>query len=136
MEIPGKGLGVVAREAIPTGALIWTLADGYHRIMNESEFYQRLNSLSREEQRHLLIHGYGWGDKVIEVWDGAEYVNHSAQNNMCANDDPFSCYAARDISPGEELCDDYRTYDVPEYLARLCAEWGILTSREITEQYV
>jgi len=38
--------------------------------------------------------------------------------------EPLSSYALKDIKKGEELFDDYGTYEHPKWLIKVCAEYG------------
>ena len=89
--------------------------------------------MSKEEQVELCEHVYSWEGKVIEILDDAKYWNHattaSGQNtgnhpDWPAEGDNESSYALRDIEAGEELTDDYSSYDELTWYEQICKEVG------------
>ena len=57
--------------------------------------------------------------------DDANYWNHSDKPNTNSDgEDRMSTYAARDIEAGEELLDDYDTYEYPQWFVDLGKRYG------------
>jgi SET domain-containing protein len=81
---------------------------------------------SKKARRDWLDHVYHSGGYVNEILDDGKLFNHSDFNNTGINSgaDPLSSYALRDIKKGEELFDDYGTYEHPKWLIKLCAIYG------------
>jgi len=141
-----KGQGIFALEDIPYGTKVWGLVEGNHTVYrNESELRERIKGLSNEEIKHVLNHIWGADDNcsVLECNDQAEYVNHSSDNNnlVCGfqlsppQNDYDSCWAGRDIKAGEELTDNYACYCVPDWYLKICAEYGVESSKDVCNNY-
>jgi hypothetical protein len=139
----GKGKGVFACENIRKGQKVWGLVDGNHTLLDEEGLNNRLKGLSLEEKKHVLNHIYGRDDEImIELNDNSQYWNHSSKPNVVSGDkltppidDMTSCFAGRDISAGEELVDDYGLYGLPSWYLRLCAEYGVESSKDVATKY-
>ena len=122
---PDKGIGVFAAEFIPAN----TRVNDYHDITyyNEEEAIAYLASLpSDEERKWWLEHGYGVNNKIAVVNDDSQMVNHSHNPTLVENPDDGHDYTTRDVYEGEELTEDYRTYDFVPFFEDLCEEYGIL----------
>ena len=46
--------------------------------------------------------------------DHTHYINHAEQASMQGDETGLLAYAAKDIYPGEEIVDDYRTFGETE----------------------
>ena len=126
------GQGIFAKVAIARGTLVWRYEVGVSvSEHNETSLRARLEGMSADEARDLLEHVYTWEGAVIEILDDAKVWNHAADNNTGnhpdeakGDGDGMSSYARRDIVAGEELTDDYATFeDIPWYEA-ICVEHG------------
>jgi hypothetical protein len=71
---------------------------------------------SRELLNAIQMFGYINDDtnELVVAVDDSRFVNHSDDPNSISNpDDPNNqAMAARDIEPGEEITEDYRTYSM------------------------
>ena len=127
------GLGIFAGEDIKKGQLIWK----YKRDVNirvicnswngEKELKKYLAILpSYEQRKDLLVHMYCEHGYCNEILDDCKFWNHSDSPNT-GNDgpDPFNSYALQNIKRGEELLDDYGTYEWPEWYLQLLIEYGV-----------
>jgi len=136
------GLGLFAVCDIPAGTLLWkySAAPGGNVLSfrTEAEARERLRALATHEERVFWMdHVYMFDGKLNEILDDGKLWNHSAE--PCTGLPPAgdgydieSSYAVRDIKAGEQLLDDYGTYEYPEWYERLCAEFGV--SREFVEK--
>ena len=52
-------------------------------------------------------------------------MNHSDTPN-CRTMPDRSCYALRDIQPGEQLYEDYSTFEYPDSYYRLCEKYKVV----------
>ena len=69
----------------------------------------------------LLEHGY-----CHQLLDDCQFWNHSdTPNTGNHGPDPYNCYALRDIRKGEELFDDYGTYEWPDWYIHLLTEYNV-----------
>ena len=128
-ESPGKGLGLFAKNHIPANTMIWKFIPGGNvRIFRgEAEVLSHLSTLDDSEKYDWLSHVYVFDGCVNEILDDGKMWNHSEVPN-CASGycgDWDSTYALRDISPGEELLDDYGAYEYPDWFLRICSEHRI-----------
>ena len=89
----------------------------------------------------LVSHIYCRGGKIIDCSGcDTKYTNHSSRPTTGFNtNDPndHHTYALRDIAAGEELTEDYGTYmtDSVPFYAKLCAQYGVMTTDEIAQKY-
>ena len=106
---PAVGWGVFATREIPTGTITWAL-DVLDQHFSDEDI-RRLPDYARE-----LVEEYayidGRGDHIL-CWDHARFYNHSCDANCLGVCDDFQM-AVRDIAAGEELTDDYGTFNPRE----------------------
>jgi len=127
------GMGIFVDEDIKKGTLIWK----YNQDVNvrvickswdgESDLRQYLTTFpSYEQKQDLLIHMYCEHGYCHQLLDDCQFWNHSDNPNTgCNGPDPFNAYALRDIQKGEELLDDYGTYEWPDWYLNLLVEYGV-----------
>jgi uncharacterized protein len=98
------GLGLVAKEFIPCGTLIWKFHAGFDIEISES----CLNDLSASAREQVLHYAEYFPEekKFILSSDDDRFTNHSDNPNTA--DHRNEVFAARDICPGEEITCDYR----------------------------
>jgi len=72
-------------------------------------------------------HVYMFDGLVNEILDDGCYWNHSDTPNTGAGVGEYevSSAALRDIAAGEELLDDYGTYEYPAWLMEIFDRWQI-----------
>ena len=106
---PAIGWGVFATRDIPTGTITWAL-DVLDQHLSDEDI-RRLPNYDRE-----LVEEYayidGRGDHIL-CWDHARFYNHSCDANCLGICDDFQM-AVRDIAAGEELTEDYGTFNPRE----------------------
>ncbi len=106
------GIGLFAEEFIPKGTVTWRFLDGFDLRLPESI----LGILSGPSREQVLK--YTYVDPVSGLYelcaDDARFFNHSDEPNTASVELPpgeEADVATRDISQGEELTCDYRTFD-------------------------
>jgi len=120
--VPGAGLGLFATRRIPKGT-IWWKATADNCVWVSRRQYQILlkshlesSAWSREFLNAMQMFGYinDDTDQLVVATDNSRFVTHSDDpNSMSAPEDPNNmAMAARDIEPGEEITEDYRTYSM------------------------
>jgi hypothetical protein len=145
------GKGLFTPEHIPIGTCIWDRSAANLKIVLASDAEKYVAKLDRGTLRTLLEYAYFGADgELIDLTDDdGRYFNHSnsrSQTNVALGSvlleaaeangtpppdgiDPGSTYALRDIAAGEELLDDYNTYnDEPQWYLDLLSEHGVDTS--------
>lgn len=103
------GVGVFATRRIPRGTITW-VRDPMDIVLPDPEVAQ-LDPL-----RRAIIDRYAWRETDVGwilCWDHARYVNHSCDANCIGLGVDYEI-ALRDIEPGEQLTDDYRSLGVFE----------------------
>ncbi len=150
----GKGLGVVAREAIKKGSVVWRHLSGLYVVYDECSFKAMVERMSPSEVVYELTHCFGLADFpgcVIRVLDDGVLINHSNTANLVTNnsdpattplnvdsnnylqmvtqallDDRYALVATRDIEKGEEFTNNYiADCDEPPYFDVLYEQYGI-----------
>ncbi len=123
------GLGLFAAEDIPKGAVIWHFNPPHNvrTFKNAEEVENHLSKLTTEEATFFMGHVYMHNGLLNEILDDGCFWNHSDNPNTGAGEGEFiySSAAARDIKAGEELLDDYGTYEYPSWLMTIFAKYGI-----------
>ena len=121
---PGnKGIGVFAAQFIPAN----TQVDDHHYIYyDEQEALEILASLPSDvERRNWLMRGFGKDGKIAvhdaNVDDGG-MVNHDDNPTLLEIDGHE--YTTRDVNEGEELTEDYDTYEKVDFYEKLCDKYG------------
>merc|ERR1712083_606075 len=110
------GRGVFVLEPVKQGSLIWRYRKDENVICfrGKEETLAHLEKLSSyEDRRYFLEHSYHDGGLLNHILDDGKLVNHSETPNAGAGSEPFSSHALRDIEKGEELREDYSTYEYP-----------------------
>ena len=132
-NIGDKGRGIIAQEDIPKGTLIWLDREEVTKIFhNPEEMKAYMAPLSAEEKKDILMYAFSLNDKVYLNLDDVHHMNHSLTPN-CGElvADRFDLYALRDISKGEELCEDYGKYQALPWLHEILAEHDVLNDTQL-----
>jgi hypothetical protein len=102
-----KGNGVVATAFIPRGTITWVFDDLDREIPMAS-----LAAMSEPCQEAVLTYSYrNRHGNLIFCWDNERYINHSFFPNCCLTPYRFEV-AIADIAIGEELTNDYGTFNI------------------------
>lgn len=98
----------------------------------EASARSKLSELSQEEGRWWLDHAYASDGVLYEILDCGGMWNHSGDSPNCGlpptgspEYDWEGGYSTRDIHAGDELLCDYGLFDYPEWVTRLCKEYGV-----------
>ena len=109
-----EGIGVFADQFVPAGTIVWELTPGLDGIYSVQEFQEMKTKelrnvikyvfLSRDTNRYILCNDY------------ARFFNHSdvpncLSQNINSKDKEGITIALQDIQIGEELTDDYKSFD-------------------------
>jgi hypothetical protein len=116
---PIHGLGIFAKTDIPAGAVWWRAAPGDVLLINKGQYNALKRSVHSSVSAQLLdaIHTYSYysaaEDALILILDNARYTNHSAQPNSGVSPEPgvIGSIALRDIRAGEDIVEDYTSFD-------------------------
>jgi SET domain-containing protein len=98
------GTGLIARQFIPAGTVVWKLRPEFDVEMTEDDV-ERLSAAAREQVLYYAYFHEATKTSVLSS-DDDRFTNHSDNpNTRCRGDYTF---AVRDIQPGEEITNDYR----------------------------
>lgn len=127
---PLHGLGLFAKRDIPCGTVWWRAKRTNVLLLKQSQYLTLQSSEVNGTMESLLniasVYGYYSArlDSIVICLDNARYVNHSFAPNSGApdNGDPLSSMALRDIYAGEEITEDYASYDACPWCRITCSD--------------
>ncbi|KOO24251.1 nuclear protein set [Chrysochromulina tobinii] len=128
------GMGIYAEEDIPAGSLVWRFELGVSASEYSTEecMQAKLATLSVEEATELLDHTYVRQGRIFNPHLDGPLINHSLEPNCSvrAGDSESGSYAIRDIKKGEEITENYNSYDAkkdwPRWYVNLMESHGIM----------
>jgi len=124
-EFADYGKGIYALEDIPKGTCIWKYKKNINVIeydMNASIKY--LSKLDFQDAQHFLDMSYGRNNVLCSILDDGQYMNHSTKPNCKSKiKTNGNTYAKRKIRKGEQLFEDYTTFDHPAFLYPLLLKY-------------
>ena len=133
--LPGKGLGVVAGEDIPAGSLVWEFEVGSCIPTTADDVLHMASEHGREATAAFLNHCFCWAGEMLYPQGDTKFFNHSKNPNICSPDG-HRWLANRLIQAGEEMLDDYGTYDELDHYEQLCAEFGAESASSVAKRYL
>lgn len=111
------GLGLFARKHLPKGT-IWLAGTAEQKLVITRPQYEILTQSEQTPDISVfitIIHQYAIYDATLDVLilflNDSRYVNHATNPNSYTPPGAYHCEALRDIEPGEEILEDYNTYD-------------------------
>jgi SET domain-containing protein len=104
-RIHGKGL--IARELIPAGTLVWVLRPGFDVEMTKEQF-DDLAPHAREQIARYIYTDVVTGNYIL-CSDDARYMNHSDTPNT--RTEGHQTAAISQIEPGQEITCNYYEFD-------------------------
>lgn len=133
-----EGVGLFADQNIKKGEAVWQFTPETCATFTEQQIKELTNSHHKPEIPIILYYlTYCYYQKnlnsLIYCLDNGRYVNHAERPTLGNPQDPplngkgwqYSV-ALRDIEKGEELTENYNTYDPCEWLDDLCRNFGII----------
>lgn len=114
---PIHGLGIFTEEFIPQGSVIWKFTPGFDLKFTREQI------LSFPELPQIYIYKYSWKSSKSQMYcfssDNGKYFNHSDNANTVSNyldgEEEVVTTALRDIQIGEELTDNYSTFESDDF---------------------
>lgn len=106
-RIHGNGLFVT--EFVPKGAKVWEFTPSIDRVFA----VDYVREASEQERTFILTYAYFCkrAGGYVFCGDNARFVNHSEEATIHSGGDGLTCIALCDLHPGDEIVEDYRTYD-------------------------
>lgn len=145
-----RGKGIVATEAIPQGTMVYDSSiPATEFAYSEQELRAKLEALANpEERRTLLSHVYCHDGKVWEIANNGKYANHGrpptlgnakalqAVGGEAPRDAPEDAlFALADLAPGDEITEDYSTYESLPFYEELCEAYGVESTTKVAKLY-
>jgi uncharacterized protein len=110
---PIHGLGIIAAERIEKGAALWRFTPGFDMRFTP----EQVSALPAVMRDYLVLYSFSSrrpGMRVLPA-DNGRYFNHSRTPTALSADEEGEeevvTRALRDILPGEEITDDYHTFE-------------------------
>ena len=108
-----NGIGVFSNQFIPKSEIIWKFTPGFDLKFTKKQ----IKKLPKKAKEYL--ENYAWlskkSGKYCFALDNAKYFNHSKNPNCFTayykNEKEVVTKAIRDIKKGEELTEDYRSFE-------------------------
>lgn len=130
------GVGLFADQDIKRGDIVWQYTPETCATFTQEQFQVLVNSFHKTEKQ--LIHYYltytyyqSFMNSLIFCLDNGRFVNHSEQPNLATPSYlprelgwQYSV-ALRDIERGEELTENYNTYDQADWIDDLTKRYGV-----------
>jgi SET domain-containing protein len=125
------GSGIFSKKFIKKGECIWK----YKLNINVTEYDEndcnkKLNSLTISESKKFLDLSYGLHNKLCFINDDGRFINHSSSPycNCKTEMQTGDVYSLRDIDKGEELLEDYSSFEHPDFLMSLLNQYDCFPS--------
>lgn len=107
------GIGLFADQFIPKGTEIWKFTPGF------DQKFTREQILSFPDLLQIYIYKYSWRSKKSKLYifsaDNGKYFNHSDNPNALSgyrdNEEEVVTVATKDIEIGEEILDNYNSFE-------------------------
>ena len=113
------GVGVMTEEFIPMGSIVWQWHEGIDRKVSIAV----VDALPPICQAYFKTYGWIENGEYIICIDDEQYINHSNNPNCIFVDDGNTAIASRDIAIGEEITQDYKTFDERFGLKEFGYDW-------------
>lgn len=134
---PIAGVGLFADHDIKKGDIVWQYTPETCATFTQDQFQVLVDSFHKTERQliqYYLTYTYfqSFMSSMILCLDNGRFVNHSDQPNLAGSsfmpsDKAWQYSIAQcDIKKGEELTENYGTYDSSPWLDDLCRRYGII----------
>ncbi len=125
--IPNKGYGLISKQFIKKGSLIWSCKNDKNVIsIDDNNLLKYLEKYNDEQMINILDHMYCFNGLCYDLSNSDnKYTNHSNNPNSYINENNESI-ALRDIYIDEEITENYTTYDnyLPNYYILMKKYYG------------
>lgn len=132
--LPFKGLGVTALEDIAEGCLVWEFEQGACIPASPGTVHTLAQNAGIQAASDFLNHCFCWAGEILYPQGDTRFINHSRLPNM-TSPDGIRWIANRAILQGEELLDDYGSYEKNAVYEQLCLEYQAESSSRVAEIY-
>lgn len=110
------GIGLFAEEFIPRGTIVWKFTPGFDLKFTREQI------LNFPDILQIYIYKYSWKSKKSKLYcfssDNGKYFNHSTNSNCLSeyrdNEEEVVTTAIKDIQAGEEITDNYSSFEADE----------------------
>lgn len=131
-----KGRGLIALQPIKKGTLVYDGTSVGKTYFNSREDFENWAiGKSKKEIENALSFSYGTSGRIA-LLKVPMFINHSSSPNVKSVDPLFDLtYAIRDIDAGEEICEDYSTWDQIDWFDELCNDYQNLGYHQVALLY-
>ena len=125
-SICSDGLGIFSKVDIKKDQIVSVVAP-YERLVLDIEYIETIEKAHDHKERLIDLLNNGWyttefgaTGKYIYVLNDDKYINHSCDPNLEERTQNKRCFqiALKDIKAGEELTNNYATYECPNMYFR------------------
>jgi hypothetical protein len=117
-QIPFKGYGIISKQIIKKGEIIWNLNNDKSVIsISDLMIEDYLKKFNDKQIIYIFDHMFCFNGICYDIqYSDNRFTNHSNNPTSFVDKDGNSV-ASRDINIGEEITEDYTTYDnyLPNY---------------------
>jgi hypothetical protein len=106
-----EGTTLVAAEQINIGDMVWMETPSSLRTLSEAEARTHLTAAQPAERETIASHAYIKDGRLNIRLDDAQHISHSEQPNVGGGKWPGALAALRSIPAGEQIREDYGTYE-------------------------
>ena len=128
-----SGMGLFTSQDIPKGTVVWEYDPNFAFLVNKKQL-QILEKSTKQTDlvRFILIYGFYVKalDSIILDLDNGRFINHSFQPSLglaeVAPEEKWRySVALRDIAKGEELTEDYRSFEVSSWSRQFISKYQV-----------
>lgn len=134
-DIPSKGKGIICKQFVKEGDVIYKFSLETKIVqVKDEELEEYLTTIDNPVE--CLDHGFCLGNTFFDLrFTDTRFYNHSFNPNSKYDAALEISTATRDIHPGEEICENYWDYDIPENYNRLMKLHLNGNFRDMTESW-
>jgi Pyridoxal-dependent decarboxylase, C-terminal sheet domain len=137
-DVPGKGQGIVLLQPVKEGSVIYAFGPlgVTHICHTESSVLEHIAPMSETDAQFFLNHIFCWQGTMIELIGSCKFMNHCGNPTLkLAPGSDSSWVATRDLEVGEEITDNYATFDNPPWYVEICRARGVEWTGYVADQY-
>lgn len=134
---PERGLCVLAEQSIAEGETVWRFEEGACLPVSEASVAALREERGEQHLGEYLNKCFPWDGQLWSPQGDTQFFNTSAEPSIRPAGDGVTWVATRPIAAGEEITDDYSTYDngtFPWYEA-LCDELCVDSAITAAQKY-
>lgn len=108
-EAPGKGVGIFTVHAVKKGDIVWEYDENFCKTFTQEQVEKMEPVQQSFIQKYAYVVPGNEGIWELDL-DNGRFMNHA--DNPNTEYDDLRGWATRDITAGEEITCDYRSFDI------------------------